>query len=71
VGVPTAAHFIYIPFVLLIGIVIGFILGGRAARDAFAAQAEREKARAARRAARTEHAAHADARADKPDATGP
>jgi hypothetical protein len=49
--VPTAAHFIYIPFVLLIGIVIGFILGGRAARDAAAAQAEREKARAARRKA--------------------
>ena len=33
-GVPTSAHFIYIPFVLLIGIVIGFILGGRAARKA-------------------------------------
>jgi hypothetical protein len=51
-GVPTSAHFIYIPFVLVIGIVIGFILGGRAARDAQAARDEREKARAARRAAR-------------------
>ncbi len=51
-GVPTSAHFIYIPFVLLIGIVIGFILGGRAARDAHASQAEREKAKAERRAAR-------------------
>ncbi len=50
-GVPTTAHFIYIPFVLLIGIVLGFILGGRAARDAEAAKSEREKARAARRAA--------------------
>jgi hypothetical protein len=49
---PTTAHFIYIPAVLLLGIVIGFILGGRAARDAFAAQAEREKAKAERRAAR-------------------
>jgi hypothetical protein len=49
---PTAAHFIYIPFVLLIGIVVGFILGGRAARDAQAAQSEREKQRAERRAAR-------------------
>jgi len=49
---PTTAHFIYIPAVLLIGIVIGFILGGRAARDAFAAQKEKEDARAARRAAR-------------------
>jgi hypothetical protein len=49
---PTAAHFIYIPFVLLIGTVIGFILGGRAARDEAAAKAVREEARAARRAAR-------------------
>ena len=49
---PTTAHFIYIPMVLMIGIVIGFILGGRAARDAFAAQKEKEQARAARRAAR-------------------
>jgi len=49
---PTTAHFIYIPAVLVIGIVIGFILGGRAARDAFAAQREKEDARAARRAAR-------------------
>jgi hypothetical protein len=52
VGVPTSAHFIYIPFVLLIGIVVGFILGGRAARDAFAAREQKEKARAERRAAR-------------------
>jgi hypothetical protein len=49
---PTTAHFIYIPAILVIGIVIGFILGGRAARDAFAAQKEKEDARAARRAAR-------------------
>jgi hypothetical protein len=49
---PTAAHFIYIPFVLLMGIVIGFILGGRAARDEAAAKAARDEARAARRAAR-------------------
>ena len=32
----TSGHFIFIPAVLLIGIVIGWILGGRAARDAFA-----------------------------------
>ena len=51
-GVPTAAHFIYIPFVLLIGIVVGFILGGRAARDALAAREVADKAKAARKAAR-------------------
>jgi hypothetical protein len=51
-GVPTSAHLIYIPFVLLIGIVIGFILGGRAARDAQAEEARKAEARAARKAAR-------------------
>ena len=35
---PTAAHFIYIPSVLLIGVVIGWILGSRAAADAYASQ---------------------------------
>jgi hypothetical protein len=54
---PTTAHFIYIPVVLVLGIVIGFILGGRAARDAFAAQKEKDAARAARRAARAQAAA--------------
>jgi hypothetical protein len=58
---PTAAHFIYIPFVLLMGIVIGFILGGRAAKDAQAAQAERDKQREARRAARRQSAPPPDA----------
>jgi hypothetical protein len=38
---PTAAHFIYIPGVLILGIVIGWILGTRAAADAYAAQARR------------------------------
>ena len=35
---PSAAHFIYIPAILLLGIVIGWILGSRAAADAYAAQ---------------------------------
>ena len=37
----SAAHFIFIPGVLLIGVVIGWILGGRAAADAYAAQMKR------------------------------
>jgi len=32
----TAGHFIFIPAVLLVGIVIGWILGSRAAKDAYA-----------------------------------
>jgi hypothetical protein len=31
--VPTIAHIIYIPGMLLIGIAIGFVLGARAARQ--------------------------------------
>jgi hypothetical protein len=40
---PTAAHFFYIPGVLLLGIVVGWILGSRAAADAYAAQLRRAK----------------------------
>lgn len=40
---PTAAHFIYIPGVLLFGIVIGWILGSRAAADAYASQLRKMK----------------------------
>ena len=38
IGVPTASHFIFIPAVLLIGVVVGWILGSRAAQDAYAAE---------------------------------
>lgn len=44
----TASHFIFIPAVLIVGIVIGWILGGRAARDAFAMELKRREERAAR-----------------------
>jgi hypothetical protein len=40
---PTAAHFIYIPGVLILGVVIGWILGSRAAADAYAAQLRRQQ----------------------------
>jgi hypothetical protein len=39
----TAGHFIYIPVILLVGIVIGWILGGRAARDAYLAELRRRE----------------------------
>jgi hypothetical protein len=42
----TSAHFIFIPAVLLVGIVIGWILGSRAAQDAFAAELKRREERA-------------------------
>ena len=45
----TAAHFLFIPAVLVVGIVIGWILGARAAQDAFSAELKRREERAARR----------------------
>ena len=47
-GNMTSAHFIFIPAVLLIGIVIGWVLGARAAQDAFAAELRRREERAKR-----------------------
>lgn len=41
----TAAHFIFIPAVLLLGIVVGWILGSRAAQDAFAVELKRRDER--------------------------
>ena len=49
IGVPTAAHFIFIPAVLIIGVVIGWILGSRAAQDAMAAELKRREERKAAR----------------------
>jgi hypothetical protein len=46
----TAGHFIFIPSVLLVGVVIGWILGSRAARDAYAAELRRREERAAKKA---------------------
>ena len=55
IGVPPSSHFIYIPVILVLGLVIGFMLGAKATRDEIALgqrkAAERE-ARMAERAAR-------------------
>ena len=44
----TAGHFIFIPAVLLIGIVIGWILGSRAAADAYASELKKRERKANR-----------------------
>jgi hypothetical protein len=46
----TAGHFIFIPAVLLIGVIVGWVLGSRAARDAYAAELRRREEKAARSA---------------------
>jgi hypothetical protein len=43
IGIPTASHFIFIPVVLLLGVVIGWILGSRAARDAYLSELRRRE----------------------------
>lgn len=50
----TSAHFVLIPAVLLVGMVIGWILGGRAAADAYAADRKRREERAATKATRAD-----------------
>jgi hypothetical protein len=45
----TAGHFIFIPAVLLVGVVVGWVLGSRAARDAFAVELKRREERAAKK----------------------
>jgi hypothetical protein len=41
----TSAHFIFIPAVLLLGIVVGWVLGSRAATDAYRADLRRREVR--------------------------
>ena len=48
-GNMTAAHFVFIPAVLLVGIVIGWILGSRSAADAYAMEMKRREERRARK----------------------
>jgi hypothetical protein len=66
IALPPSSHFIYIPVIFVIGIVIGFMLGAKATRDEIALgqrkAAERE-VRMAERAAR--RAAAASETADK------
>ncbi len=46
---PTAAHFIYIPGMVLLGVVLGWILGSRAAADAYASEARKQQLKADRK----------------------
>ena len=49
-GEMGAGHFIYIPVMIVLGIVVGWILGSRAARDAYAAELKRREDAATRNA---------------------
>ncbi len=45
----SASHFIFIPAVLVVGVIIGWVLGSRVARDAYAAELRKREAKAARK----------------------
>ncbi len=61
---PPSSHFIYIPAVLVLGLVLGFIWGGKVTREALRLQ---EKAAADRARRQAERAARKDKAAeDKP-----
>lgn len=49
IGFPTAAHFIFIPAVLIVGMVLGWVLGSRAAQDAMASEMKKREERRARK----------------------
>lgn len=42
-GLPTSEHILFIPAVLLVGVVIGWVLGGRAAQDRLEQKRKRAK----------------------------
>ncbi len=44
-ALPSAAHFIYIPVAMLLGVVLGWVLGSRAARDAYLAELRKREQR--------------------------
>lgn len=48
----SLAHFIYIPALLLLGAVIGYVLGGRAAEISRTEKADKDLRREARKEAR-------------------
>lgn len=66
IGVPPSSHFIYIPVIFILGISLGFMLGSKATRDAFALEQRKADERAARKAARAATAAAQTASGDKP-----
>jgi Tfp pilus assembly protein PilX len=66
--VPPSSHFIFIPVVLVLGVVLGFILGARATRDALTVERRRQADREARRAARAAESGIAESGGPPPTA---
>jgi hypothetical protein len=60
----TLGHFIYIPGILLLGVVLGYVLGGRAAAVGAEDAEARDRRRAARDARRQARAAETSSKGD-------
>jgi hypothetical protein len=70
IGLPPSSHFIYIPVVLILGIVLGWVLGSKATRDELALQARKAAERESLRAARQARDAARDAAAKSTTSSG-
>lgn len=65
----TSAHLIYIPLVAIAGLMLGFIVGARAARNAYDLEMKRQQERAEARAQRAARkAAREQARREQAEA---
>jgi hypothetical protein len=60
IALPPSSHFIYIPVIFVIGIVLGFVLGAKATRDEIALGQRKTAEREARMAERAARRAAAD-----------
>lgn len=58
--VPPSSHFIYIPVMLVLGIVLGFVMGSRATRDQIQMDQKKADERARKKAERRAAASPTD-----------
>ena len=70
IDLPPTSHFIYIPAIVILGIVLGFIMGSRATREQFRLDRERMEARAKKKAERAAKAADKTAETNNGDDDG-
>jgi uncharacterized protein YneF (UPF0154 family) len=64
--VPTTAHVIYIPVILLLGIVLGFIWGAKVTKEAYMLAAKAAEERVRKRAERAAERAAAAEKSETP-----
>ena len=69
---PNSSHFIYIPVLLILGVVLGFVWGAKSTREAIRLEARAADERAQRKIARAaRHAAEAPGQPTRGDSKAP